>query len=65
MGVEQISALVRTARDEYEHPVFLNADHKHSLERAMSATKAGFDEIIFDLSDKPFEENLKQTKAGG
>lgn len=60
--VEQISALVRTARDEYGHPVFLNADHTHSLERAMSAAKARFDEVIFDLSDKPFEENLKQTK---
>src|SRR6185312_6825614 len=27
-----------------------------------AAAEAGFDEIIFDLSDHPFEENVKQTK---
>jgi fructose-bisphosphate aldolase, class II len=62
IGVEQIAALVRSVRDEYGHPVFLNADHTHSLEKAKAAAKAGFDEVIFDLSDQPFEQNLKQTK---
>jgi fructose-bisphosphate aldolase, class II len=62
IGVKQIVALVRSVRDEYEHPVFLNADHTHSLENARAAAKAGFDEIIFDLSDQPFEKNIEQTK---
>jgi fructose-bisphosphate aldolase class II len=30
--------------------------------KAETAAKAGFDEIIFDLSDRPFEENVKRTK---
>ena len=62
VGVEQIAALVRSVRDQYGYPIFLNADHTHSLEGAMAATEAGFDEVIFDLSAQPFEENLKQTK---
>ncbi len=62
LGVQQIAALVQSVRDEYECPVFLNADHTHSLESARRAAQAGFDEVIFDLSDRSFEENLKQTK---
>ncbi len=62
IGVEQIAALVRSVRDEHGDQVFLNADHTHSLEKAKAAAKAGFDEIIFDLSDQPFEENLRKTK---
>jgi fructose-bisphosphate aldolase, class II len=41
---------------------FLNADHTHSLEGAMAATKAGFDSIVFDRSELPFEENIRATK---
>ncbi len=62
IGVEEIAALVRCVRDEFGHPVFLNADHTHSLEKAIRAAKAGFDEIIFDLSDYPIEQNTRQTK---
>lgn len=62
VSLAQIAALVRSVRDQYGHPVFLNADHTHTLEAAEAAARAGFDEVIFDLSDQPFEENLKQTK---
>lgn len=62
IGVKQIAALVRSVREEYGQPVFLNADHTHSLEKAKAAAEAGFDEIIFDLSELPFDENVKQTK---
>src|SRR6185437_8142284 len=62
IGVEQIAALVRSVREEFGQPVFLNADHTHSLEKAKAAAKAGFDEVIFDLSEQPFEENVKQTR---
>jgi fructose-bisphosphate aldolase class II len=62
MGVGQLVALVKSLRDEYDFPVFLNADHTHSLAGAEQAAKAGFDSIVFDLSSKPFEENIRQTK---
>ena len=62
MGVRQVAALVRSLREEFNYPVFLNADHTHSLAGAIEAAKAGFDAIVFDLSALPFEENLRQTK---
>jgi fructose-bisphosphate aldolase, class II len=62
LGVPQIAALVRSLREEFDFPVFLNADHTHSLEKAMEAAKAGFDSVVFDLSALPFEQNLRQTK---
>src|SRR5215468_9477381 len=62
MGVRQISALVRSMREEFDFPIFLNADHTHSLAKGVEAAKAGFDAIVFDLSALPFEQNLRQTK---
>jgi fructose-bisphosphate aldolase class II len=63
-GVRQIAALVRSLREEYSFPIFLNADHTHSLEAAIEVAKAGFDAVVFDLSALPFEENIRQTKEG-
>ena len=62
MGVAQIAALVKSLRDEHGFPIFLNADHTHSLESAIAAAKAGFDSIVYDLSALPFEENIQQTR---
>jgi fructose-bisphosphate aldolase class II len=62
LGVAQIAALVKSLREEQSIPIFLNADHTHSLESATAAAKAGFDSIVYDLSALPFAENVKQTK---
>jgi fructose-bisphosphate aldolase, class II len=62
IGVRQIAALVQSLREEFDFPIFLNADHTHSLSKAVVAAKAGFDAIVFDLSALPFEENVRQTK---
>jgi fructose-bisphosphate aldolase class II len=62
MGVRQIAALVKSLREEFNYPIFLNADHTHSLAKAEEAAKAGFDAIVFDLSALPVEENVRQTK---
>ena len=64
IGVRQIAGLVRSLREEFDFPIFLNADHTHSLDKAIDAAKAGFDSIVFDLSALPFEENMRQTKEG-
>ncbi|HEX5423296.1 MAG TPA: class II fructose-bisphosphate aldolase [Candidatus Acidoferrales bacterium] len=63
IGVRQVAALVKSLREEYDFPVFLNADHTHSLAKALDAAKAGFDWIVFDVSTLPFEENVRQTKS--
>jgi len=63
LGVRQIGVLVRSLREEFAFPIFLNADHTHSLASAIEAANAGFDAIVFDLSALPIEENACQTKA--
>jgi len=62
IGVRQIAVLVRSLREEFDFPIFLNADHTHTLAKAVEAAKAGFDAIVFDLSALPLEENVRQTK---
>ena len=62
MGVRQVAALVRSYREEFDFPVFLNADHTHSLEKAVAAANAGFDAISFDLSALSFADNIRQTR---
>jgi fructose-bisphosphate aldolase class II len=62
IGVKQAAQLIKSLRETYEYPIFLNADHTHSLEKVKEAAEAGFDEIIFDNSSMPFDQNLANTK---
>jgi|ERR1700730_2794813 fructose-bisphosphate aldolase class II len=62
LGVHEIVALVRGLRQQLEHPIFLNADHTHSLERAVEAAQAGYDMIGFDASTMPLEKNIGLTR---
>ncbi len=62
LGTRQLAALVRSLREEFDFPIYLNADHTHSLAKAVEAAQAGYDSIVFDLSDLPFEQNLLQTR---
>jgi fructose-bisphosphate aldolase, class II len=61
-GVRQLAAVVKSLREEFDVPIFLNADHTHSLAKAVEAARAGFDEIIVDFSALPFEQNVLNTK---
>src|SRR5277367_5733528 len=62
IGVKEAAALVKTLREESGVPIFLNADHTHSLAKAEEAARAGFDSIVFDLSALPWDENVRQTR---
>ena len=62
MGLRQIAAVVRSLREEFDFPIFLNADHTHSLAKAVEAARTGFDLIVFDASALPFEQNVRQTR---
>jgi len=62
IGTRQLAALVKSLREEFGFPIFLNADHTHSLAKAVDAVKAGFDAVVFDLSALPFEQNVQQTR---
>lgn len=62
IGVKQVVALVKSLRDEFDYPVFLNADHTYSFDRVKEAIDAGFDSVIFDGAKLSFEDNVKVTK---
>lgn len=62
IGYRQVAALVKSLREEYNYPIFLNADHAKSLEKIKEAVEAGFDAVLFDAGKSPFEENIKKTK---
>jgi len=62
IGVEQAVALVRSLREEYDFPIFLNADHSYSFERTKEAIDAGFDAVIFDGAKLPLGDNIDITK---
>jgi fructose-bisphosphate aldolase, class II len=61
-GVPQLAALVKSEREELDIPIFLNADHTHSLAKALEAANAGFDAVTIDFSSLPFEQNVARTK---
>jgi len=61
-GTRELAAFVKAQRQECDVPIFLNADHTHSLAKAVEAAKAGFDSVVIDFSALPFEENVARTK---
>ena len=62
IGMKQAVALIRSIREETGHRIYLNADHMRDLAKVEEAAKAGYDSIIFDGAQFPFEENIKKTK---
>jgi len=62
IGIKQLVALVKSLRDEFNYPIFLNADHTYSFDRVKEAVDAGFDSVIFDGAKLSNEENIKITK---
>ncbi len=62
LGTRELAALVKVMREEHDVPVFLNADHTHSLAKAVEAAKAGFDSVVIDFSALPFGQNVSSTK---
>jgi fructose-bisphosphate aldolase class II len=62
IGVRQIAALVRSLREEFDFPIFLNADHTYSVAKAQEAARSGFDLVVFDASKQPLDDNVRQTK---
>jgi fructose-bisphosphate aldolase class II len=62
VGLRQAVALAASFRAEGV-PLFLNADHSYSFDAVQEAVDAGFDAVIFDGAQLPFDENIKITSA--
>ena len=62
LGLLEAVALCDAFRKEFGIPIFLNADHTKSVEKAKEGIDAGFDSIHIDLSALPYEENIAHTQ---
>lgn len=62
IGVRQVVLLVKSLREQFNYPIFINADHTYSVERVREAIDAGFDAVIFDGAKLSYEENVRATK---
>lgn len=61
-GAHELATVVKTSRQESDLPIFLNADHTHSLQKAVEVANAGFDAVTIDFSALPFDQNVARTK---
>ncbi len=63
MGTEMVRKIVDELNQEYDVPVFLNADHTYSLEKVQEVVEAGYDSVIVDGAKLPYEENVALVKS--
>jgi len=62
MGVPMVRKIVDELNQEYDVPVFLNADHTYSFEKVKEVVEAGYDSVIIDGAKLPYEENVALVK---
>jgi len=62
VGAKQAVALVKSLREQYDYPIFINADHTYSFKKIKEAVDEGFDAVIFDGAKLSLDENIKKTK---
>jgi fructose-bisphosphate aldolase class II len=63
MGVAMVRKIVDQLNEEYEIPVFLNADHTYSLDKVKQVIELGYDSVIVDGAKLPYEENVALVKS--
>ncbi len=62
IGLEMARQIVNELNQEYNVPIFLNADHTYSFEKVIQAVEAGYDSVIIDGAKLPYEENVELVK---
>lgn len=63
MGIDMVRTIVSELNQEYDVPVFLNADHTYTLEKVTEVVEAGYDSVIVDGAKLPYEENVALVKS--
>ncbi|PIR86884.1 MAG: tagatose-bisphosphate aldolase [Candidatus Harrisonbacteria bacterium CG10_big_fil_rev_8_21_14_0_10_49_15] len=61
-GIPEAVAYVRAAAKEYDHPIYINADHTATVQRSKDAVDADFDSVIIDAAKETLEDNIRATK---
>lgn len=62
MGLEVATALARAGMRQYGVQGWLHLDHGSDVELVKSCLDAGFDSVMIDASERPFEENVAITQ---
>lgn len=61
LGVNVTAALARSALEKHEVEGWLHLDHAHDYSLIQECLDAGFDSVMIDASEKPFQENVEIT----
>jgi ketose-bisphosphate aldolase len=61
LGLKIAANMARSALKSFEVEGWLHLDHGSSVEMAHRCLDAGFDSVMIDASEKPFDENVKIT----
>lgn len=61
MGLNVAVKMARQAIVDYGLEGFIHLDHGPSLELVQKCLDAGFDSVMIDASEKPFDENIETT----
>jgi ketose-bisphosphate aldolase len=62
-GINYLTSLGQTAAKVSTVPICLHLDHSCEIELIKAAVENGFSSVMFDGSQKPFEENVRLTKS--
>lgn len=62
VSFEEFIGWKKILEKKYSIPLIAHLDHSKSFEEIKEAIAAGFDSVMIDMSDRPFEENVLLTK---
>ena len=62
LGLKMAAGLARKGLEQYRVTGWLHLDHGGSVELVKRCLDEGFDSVMIDASEKPFDENVKTTK---
>ena len=63
MGLEHMKEIVDSLVKEASVPVCVHLDHSRTFEQNVQAIHAGFQSVMFDGSQLPYEENVEITRS--
>src|SRR4051812_44864190 len=61
LGLDMALSMAKTGLKSYGIEGWVHLDHGSSIDMAKKCLDAGFDSVMIDASEKPFEENVKIT----
>lgn len=62
LGIKPAIAIARAMQEELGVEAWVHMDHGSSIEVVKKCLDAGFDSVMIDASEKPFDENVRITK---